>query len=808
MAPLRQRYPLLASANVSSFAEVISVSAKFLKTNAVKTAGDHAATYYRSNPRMNLASIHADSRRAEAMDFLSFLTEKSEALRNVTIQPTGPLEPDLDPEIISMPPRPPAHTLPQFHQLHEGASLIIPPGFQPDGCPMPAPKSAEYALAVEYIHQKDYLDGLSIVLPHDVACRLFRRAGLPLNATPTDIVAATDKPEGRLVVDVTRSRLNHIDKRQQLTDLYGPIIYPQHADWCRLFASVRELFPGEQLYMFKADFKQWFKRTRLNPRQVGLLAMPFHIDGAPYVVIPLVGQFGCQEFNYISTQVSAFIYARVRNRDMRIYRGPVRHCFSDDTAGFLPRRLYAGDDQWFTYNAVLIAGEDAAPPTKKSISLTQTTVGALYDLTDMDATTIGISESTFLKLICVFFLELPQIIIPNITHIKIKQYQRVGSYMCLSSGYIPLLKPYTHGVYHNIAGLHPNTRTAAISDRTAIDIAFWRATLFATCTTPQWLSVPINIPPLVNRNKDQRIEDFSLFQAANSHIIVGTDAATGSLHSPTWGGGWTANHIHKATSSWGMYEPPTFADFLQSCPEQPTADQLSLLDQINLYEAIIVVVACDAILQSLPADRPDHITLFVWCDNTSAIAWLTRNKNNHPTVNFLLQVWARLQAKYKATINCGHIQGLKNVVPDAISRQFKVPDGLRIQASLSHLMPHLSLPPWYMSMLHCFSTPSATAWQTAAHLPHWTSSFKRIRAAERHHPRNGYQPLPRSSLRHVPDICDVPARYPWNQVCDNRSILISLPYRSVRTRLARCPTHPFRCSVKNAPGLVSSRHSE
>ena len=49
----------------------------FLKTNAIRTAGDHAATYYRSNPRMNLASIHADSLRAEAMDSLSFLTGKT-----------------------------------------------------------------------------------------------------------------------------------------------------------------------------------------------------------------------------------------------------------------------------------------------------------------------------------------------------------------------------------------------------------------------------------------------------------------------------------------------------------------------------------------------------------------------------------------------------------------------------------------------------------------------------------------------------------------------------------------------------------
>ena len=502
-------------------------------------------------------------------------------------------------------------------------------------------------------------------------------------------------------------------KKAQLSDLHGPIIYPQHAHWCKLFDLVTKLFPGEQLFMFKADFAQWFKRVRLNPRQVGLLAMTFYIDGAAFVVIPLVGQFGCQEFNYISSQVSAFIYARVRARDIRIYRGPVRLCFSDDTAGFLPRRLYAEDDKWFTANAELHVGAGAAPSTKKSISLTQTTVGALYDLTDMNAATIGLSESTFLKLICVFFLELPQTIVPNVTRLKIKQFQRVGSYMILSSGYIPLLKPYTHGVYQNIAGLNASTRTARLSDRTAIDIAFWRATLFATCTTPQWLSVPINIPPLVNRNKSQRMDEFALYQAANSHVIVGTDASTGSILSPTWGGGWTANHIHQSTSSWGMYEPTTFAEFLRTCPHQPTSEELVLLDQINLYEAIIVVAACDTILTNLPADRPAHVILFVWCDNTSAIAWLTKNKNNHPIINFLLQVWARLQAKYRATINCGFIQGLSNTVPDAISRQFQVPDGLKIKDSLSHLTPHLNLPQWFNSMLRNSSQPSAAAWQTA-----------------------------------------------------------------------------------------------
>jgi len=461
--------------------------------------------------------------------------------------------------------------------------------------------------------------------------------------------------------------------------------------------------------MFKAAFDRWFKRTRLNPRHVGLLAMPFHIGGKPFVVIPLVGQFGCQESNYISSLASAFIYTKLRHRDIRLYGAPIRLCYSDDTAGFIPERLYTQDDLCFTTIAEQHAGTNAAPITKKSIKLVQTTVGAMYDLTN---STIGLSEPTFLKLVNVLFNELPETIVPGKTRITVKQFQRIGPYMWLASSYIPMLKPFTHAIYENIAGYTTST-TALISDRTAIDIAFWRATLFATCTSIQWLSVPINIPPLVTRHKDQCKVDFAHYQAANSHIIIDTDASTGTILSPTWGGGWTAHLIDQPTSHWGMYEPPTFATFLQSYQPPPPPELLATLDQINLYEAITVVLACDAILHSLPPDRQDHITLFVWCDNTSAIAWLTTNKSNHPTINFLLQVWARLQANHNCTINCGHIPGKSNIIPDAISRQFQVPNGSSIRDSLSRLTPHQSLPNWLESMLTCSNMPSPSAWQIA-----------------------------------------------------------------------------------------------
>jgi hypothetical protein len=238
--------------------------------------------------------------------------------------------------------------------------------------------------------------------------------------------------------------------------------------------------------------------------------------------------------------------------------------------------------------------------------------------------------------------------------------------------------------------------------------------LNATAFSASWLYVPLSIPPLVNRPKNLTKEEFWAHQAANSHYVIGTDAARISIDSPTWGGGWTCNCPGQDYHAWGEYDISTFAEFFRAYNFPSTAEQLSLLDQINLFEAIVVVLACDAVLKTLPPNRPAHVVLFVWCDNTSAIAWLTKYKNNHPVINYVLQVWARLQAEYSATINSGHIKGEFNTVPDAISRHFQVLNGSSIQALLSHLTPHQHLPHWYQGLLTCSTQPSDIAWQLAA----------------------------------------------------------------------------------------------
>lgn len=675
-----------------------------------------------------MASVARDTSEAEERGILSFITDRSERLRSVCIQPTTPLGPDSHPNLTSAPPRPSPGAQLEFLTFHEGCRIDPPPGFVPNGCPDTRRLDPGVALAVEYIHQKDFNLGLSVVFPLPTARRLFKEAGLPLNGTPTHLVdGGPEKPEGRLTVNATLSGLNHPDKKLSLSARYDPIVYPSHMEWCRLFVEVRALFPGVPLAMFKADFDRWFKRFRLLPEQVGLLAMVFHIDGAPYCVIPLVGQFGCQEFNYVATLASAFIYARVRERDIALYGAPVRLCLSDDTAGFLPEDRYAADDAAFTALAVQIAGENAVPQKKKSCARIQATCGARYDLTDMTCATIGLTEVMFLKLVCLLFLELPRALVAGVTRVTVKQLQRTASYFQLTSSFLPPVLPFTHALYENLHKVPPSALTVVLTTRSVLDIAFWRAFLHGATQSTDWLSIPIDTLVLTSPPKSSDPLAYAHYQASRANYVIGADAATFELSAPTWGAGWTVRRQlpappgecedgfymgTTALTAWGMYELPTFSAYLRSGALSP--DQLSSGDQINLYEMIAVLLAVDALLLSLPPSRCDHVHVHVWCDNSSAVAWLTRYKSHHPLVNFVLQVSSYLQCQYRCTLTLGHIPGRLNRVPDAISRRFRVEGGSQIEASLSHLTPHLSLPPWWTSLLTCSAAQSRTAWQVAA----------------------------------------------------------------------------------------------
>ena len=130
------------------------------------------------------------------------------------------------------------------------------------------------------------------------------------------------------------------------------------------------------------------------------------------------------------------------------------------------------------------------------------------------------------------------------------------------------MRPFSHGVYHNTAGVPLAATTTTLTHRSIVDITFWRALLFSTCASTAWLEVPIRIPPLIKRSPDVTAADFAHYQASGAHCVIETDAATNELDSPTWGGGWTAKrgvpHHDPSLRAWGEYQLTTFAAFLRS----------------------------------------------------------------------------------------------------------------------------------------------------------------------------------------------------------------------------------------------------
>jgi len=248
--------------------------------------------------------------------------------------------------------------------------------------------------------------------------------------------------------------------------------------------------------------------------------------------------------------------------------------------------------------------------------------------------------------------------------------------------------------------------------RSVVDIMHWRTALCFTMVSTAWLDNDIIIPTLLRPWPFEDPVTLALRQRAQAHVIIGTDAACDDVD-PNWGGGWLSHDqrrdpSHPTLIAWGDVDQPRFLAYEHSGVQA---------DTINFYEMLDAVIALDAtltLLESRMADRPPHLIIHIQTDNSSALSWLTRYRSAHPSHQFLLQVFANLQAKHRCTVTVSHIPGLLNVVPDSISRRFRTVDGSAIRASLPDHLRHQRLPAWWQTLTHSANTQSANRWLIAA----------------------------------------------------------------------------------------------
>jgi hypothetical protein len=113
----------------------------------------------------------------------------------------------------------------------------------------------------------------------------------------------------------------------------------------------------------------------------------------------------------------------------------------------------------------------------------------------------------------------------------------------------------------------------------------------------------------------------------------------------------------------------------------------------NLFEFLAALSAFIAVA-SLPHPKRgtrDGLHVHAHTDNTSALAWLRKQRSDSGFHTFLLRLLCDAQVRLRSHVTASHIPGVVNRHADAISRQFRVPDGAGIQREVVSTTPRRSV---------------------------------------------------------------------------------------------------------------------
>ena len=681
---------------MSSMAEVFTLAERHLQTNVVAKAAAAARAHFVEHPEEKIdinAIADATAAAFKADSLLQFLQGKADAIEE-KVQPNirGLVPPPDDAASTSVPSYPTDLALEIIDSYHDGAQVVWPG-------PLPLPPSSSYrtpsddeSIAMQRLISEEVKKGILVLLTWDDLLELAAQQGVEVHASPTNLVGKSDDAKARKADDYTRGGVNSKDKGKVLEATHGPYNDPNCASLCTQYYVAKNAFPGQPISMLKSDYSAYFKRIPVNINDVLKLVTRVTIDGVVYAAIPLTHPFGLQDSNAHAKTLTEVVHAINRAFDLQHFGVSLRTTYVDDTVAFGPVHVLQliKDSQIVTADRVI--GPHGTNLKKTEIASILTVLGYLFNL---EEETVALTSIWFTKLVCTLFHELPAAVAVD-QPVYLHQLQRTAAYMLRSSTIIRGMKPFSHGIYRNIRGLPPAyTGTVPLTPDSVTDIREWREFILSLWDNASPLRCPMSIPPLLHRLPGQDRTDLWHQQAAHAHDVLHVDASgltiEDSLVGDIWGGGWVASYPDGQYSAYGEY-------ILQRLSLSLDSVSFGDVDQINVLEFLIALVAIDELTRRgrpshLPPDAVWHV--HCWTDNTTALSWLTKHKSSHPLVLHLLHVYTRLQVNNHMLLTMGHIPGVKNVVADALSRQYCTPQGEMVRQVLSHLVPHRSLPAWW-----------------------------------------------------------------------------------------------------------------
>ena len=206
----------------------------------------------------------------------------------------------------------------------------------------------------------------------------------------------------------------------------------------------------------------------------------------------------------------------------------------------------------------------------------------------------------------------------------------------------------------------------------------WRIFLYYCINDTRLLSVPVHIP-LLFRLLPSEIDPTDFHHS--KRCIRQSSLATYILYGDACLSHDNGLGVYIPDIGWGSYQLPTFTHYYDQHGD------LSVID-INVLEFLASILSLVCLLTYLHSMNIStaHLHVHIFTDNTSCKSWMTKHKSTHPLHAFLLQIYSLLQFHYGLILTTGYLQGALNIFADGASRQFQVPEGLRIRAFLNQLV--------------------------------------------------------------------------------------------------------------------------
>lgn len=685
--PAYSQYPVLREC--SSFSDVIAVSQQLSTTSSVAEADAEALRLQRDGLVFDMTVVSDNDAAVRRVGIQMALQQASDNIRHVTFH-AAPTDSRLLTQVAST-----------------GGPLLLHPQ-QPFVPNMgrgvhPFPFAPQHALAAHCT--KEVRSGIVFAISLSTFHAALADTGHPGHLAPLFTQPKLNSPLARMIPFF--GDINHPMRRDLLASSITPISTPTTAQVCEIILNARSHFgPDTPLHLFRVDVSDAFHRTRLQYPSILLLAMHLHVHQSDVVLLPLTQRWGEQGSNYWWQSIACTLLSAAHSRLSHLSPLPLANMYVDDYFGCLPPQLAHDEILAFTEDACSRLGTGAVKDEKTISGRTATVLGWLYNT---DALTMSLTERSFLKLVCLFFVDTPAVLTFGMS-LPLRHLQCLGSLAIRYANAIVHLLPYSRGFHHNLIGIrstHPET-PIRLTRRSIHDIEMWRIALYMCSLDTSWMTIPLRWPTLLQRRPNESLSDRSLRQSAVATIIGYTDACCSHDHGAGFG------FVYEGGPSLPSSDFRFWSHHALPQPQRVDAHGSVIDIHINLCEFIAFLCAVYSISHCLrcththlfPHSVPIHIHL--WSDNASCLSWLRTHRADSPFHSLLLSIHSLLHMTFNVFVTEGFIPGVRNPYADAASR-LHIPHPL--------LLPSSDIPPVAASTPHSPLRPPDLGTASSPHNP-------------------------------------------------------------------------------------------